>query len=110
MNGLSVNFSYILSDGDKVAVYPTFEAFDISPLIRLRSSPLRINQFVCDAQLGKLARYLRLVGFDALFDNYYQDDEIVNISIDQHRIVLTRDKMLLKDNRISHGYWVTNKP
>jgi uncharacterized protein with PIN domain len=106
VNGESVDFGYRLRNGDRVAVYPVFESFDIAPLVKLRERPLRRTAFVLDVNLGKLARRLRLLGFDALYDNRYRDDEIADISAAQHRIVLTRDRRLLFARRITHGYWV----
>ncbi|MEA1885582.1 MAG: Mut7-C RNAse domain-containing protein [Bacteroidota bacterium] len=109
VNGESVDFSYNLKDGDKVSVYPVFEGLDISPLIRLREKPLREVKFILDAHLGKLAKYLRLCGFDTLFNNHYNDPEIVNIAEKEKRIILTRDREMLKNNRVTHGYWVRSQ-
>lgn len=106
VNGLSVDFSYIVKDHDRISVYPEFESVDISPLIRLRPSPLRNTKFVIDANLGTLARYLRLLGFDCLYRNDYDDQTVARISHEEHRIVLTRDRALLQQKIITHGYFV----
>ncbi|MGD9611789.1 MAG: Mut7-C RNAse domain-containing protein, partial [Kiritimatiellia bacterium] len=106
VNGASVGFDYQLKDGDRVAVYPVFESFDVAPLVKLREKPLRKIAFVVDVNLGRLARLLRLLGFDALFSNAYADDEIVAISEAQGRIVLTRDRRLLYAKAVTHGCWV----
>jgi hypothetical protein len=66
-NGESVDFSYRVKDGDRISVYPQFEAMDISPLVRLRPQPLRDLRFVADAHLGRLAAYLRMAGFDTAY-------------------------------------------
>lgn len=66
VNGTSVDFCYLVQDEDRVSVYPMFESFDITPLSRLRPTPLREPRFVLDAHLGRLAVYLRMCGFDAL--------------------------------------------
>ncbi|HRZ24427.1 MAG TPA: Mut7-C RNAse domain-containing protein, partial [Candidatus Contendobacter sp.] len=71
VNGASVDFSYIVRDGDRISVYPMFEAFDIQMVSRVRPQPLRVIRFVLDVHLGKLARYLRLLGFDTLYRNDY---------------------------------------
>ena len=105
-NGVSVDFSYILQDGDRVSVYPVFEAIDISPVVRLRPAPLREPRFVLDAHLGRLAAYLRLLGFDSLYRNDYKDDELASISVEEKRILLTRDRGLLKRRAVTHGYCV----
>lgn len=111
VNGESVGFDRLLRDGDRVAVYPRFEAFDITPLLRVREWPLRVTRFVADAHLGGLAHLLRMAGFDTLYDNNYQDSEIADIAIREARIVLTRDRELLKMRRLTHGCYVhTLKP
>src|SRR5215469_9384318 len=57
-NGQSVDFSYRVRSGDRISVYPVFASIDISPLERLRPTPLREVRFLLDAHLGKLAAYL----------------------------------------------------
>lgn len=106
VNGVSVGFGYKLQTGDRVAVYPVFEDRAISPIVRLRENALRKTAFVVDVNLGKLARLLRLLGFDTLFDNAYEDKEIVEISVAQKRIILTRDRRLLYARQVTYGYWV----
>jgi uncharacterized protein with PIN domain len=106
VNGESVDFGCLLRDGDRVAVYPKFEAFDVSPLLRVRERVLREIRFVADAHLGGLARLLRMLGFDTLYDNHFRDDEIERIAAAQQRIVLTRDRDLLKRRAITHGCYV----
>ena len=106
LNGESVGFERLLADGDRVAVYPTFETFDVTPLLRLRSQPLRVSRFVADAHLGGLALLLRMMGLDTLYDNAFADDEIERLARADHRIVLTRDRELLKRSGITHGMYV----
>jgi len=106
LNGESVGFDRLLHDGDRVAVYPTFEAFDVTPLLRLREQPLRATCFVADAHLGGLAHLLRMMGFDTRYDNAFADDEIERLSAAEHRIVLTRDRELLKRSGVTHGMYV----
>lgn len=109
VNGLSVDFSYIVQADDQISVYPVFEAFDIADVTRLRPEPLRRNRFVLDTHLGKLARYLRLLGFDTLYNNAWQDEELAEIAAaGDKRILLTRDHGLLKRKLVTHGYFVRN--
>ncbi len=105
-NGRSVDFSYIVRDGDRISVYPMFESLDVKPLLRLRPEPLRNPRFVLDTNLGRLARYLRLLGFDCLYRNDYTDEELARISHEQERILLTRDRPLLQRKIITRGYFV----
>jgi uncharacterized protein with PIN domain/sulfur carrier protein ThiS len=104
VNGQSVDFSYLVRQGDRVAVYPVFESMGISPLLKLRPAPLRVARFVLDGHLGRLAAYLRMLGFDALYRNDYDDLELAQISAEQKRILLTRDRGLLKRSLVTRGY------
>lgn len=105
-NGESVDFDYLVRDGDRIAVYPVFESFDVSHEIKVRPKPLRAVRFVLDVHLGTLARYLRLCGFDTLYRNDYTDEELARISANEGRILLTRDRSLLKRRIVTHGYYV----
>jgi uncharacterized protein with PIN domain len=105
-NGQSVSFSYLVQNGDRIAVYPVFESFDVGGEQRLRPQPLRDPKFVLDVHLGKLAAYLRMLGFDTTYGRSLTDDELAKISASERRILLTRDRGLLKHGAITHGYWV----
>jgi uncharacterized protein len=105
-NGKSVRFDYTLNDGDFIAVYPVFESLDVSPELRLRPKALREPRFVLDVHLGRLAAYLRMLGFDTLYQSCFTDPELVKISAAEHRILLTRDRGVLKHNAVTHGYWL----
>lgn len=106
VDGKSVSFEHPIRGGERVSVYPVFERLDISPLVHLRPQPLRVTKFILDVHLGKLARYLRLFGFDTLYRNDLEDPEIIEISLSQGRIILTRDLGILKTRSVTHGYWV----
>jgi uncharacterized protein len=106
VNGVSIDFSYRLHNFDDVAVYPVFESLDVTNVTRLRPAPLRTIAFICDVHLGRLARALRVLGFDTLYRNDYTDPEIVAIAVTEHRIVLSRDRGLLKHSAVTHGYCV----
>lgn len=86
----------VLEDGDEVEAWPV-QAFATPP------SPAR---FVADAHLGGLARFLRMAGFDTLYDNSFADDEIGHLAASEHRIVLTRDRELLKRRMVQTGCYV----
>lgn len=106
VNGTSVDFSYLVADGDRVSVYPMFESVDMTPELRVRREPLREPKFILDVHLGKLAAYLRMLGFDTFYRNCLADSELARLSREQRRILLTRDRGLLKHNAVTHGYWL----
>ena len=109
VNGKSVGFDYSLQHDDRVSVYPVFETLDISPIVRLREKPLRESKFILDVHLGKLSKLLRMLGFDSSYRNDYSDPEIVNIALKEKRIILTRDRGILKINVVTHGYCIRSK-
>ena len=106
VDGESVGFDHRIAGGERIAVYPAFERLDVSSLTRLRPAPLREPKFIADVHLGKLARYLRLLGFDTVYERDLDDADIVLRSQDEHRIVLTRDRGLLKRKAVTHGHAV----
>jgi uncharacterized protein len=109
VNGEPVDFSHRPTTGDRLAAYPVFETLDIGPINRLRPRPLRQVRFVVDVHLGRLARLLRLLGFDTRWANDLDDATLAAISQAEHRIVLTRDRGLLKRRRVTHGLFVRSE-
>jgi len=105
-NGVSVDFRYRVRDGDRISVYPVFEAFDVQPLLRVRTEPLREPRFIADAHLGGLSRLLRMLGFDTLYDNEFADAQIRRCAAGDGRIILTRDRDLLICRDVTHGCYV----
>jgi uncharacterized protein with PIN domain len=106
INSQPVEMNHPLHENDYVSVYPVFESFDISTLSKIRRRPLRTTTFILDAHLGKLAKYLRMLGFDTLYRNDFGDREIIEIAEKENRIILTRDKLLLRSKKVDHGYYV----
>ena len=106
VDGRSVGWDHRPRAGERVSVYPVFEALDVRPLVRLRPDPLRVTRFVLDTHLGSLARRLRLLGFDCLYATQADDEDLVAISTRERRVLLTRDRFLLRRSAVSHGYLV----
>jgi len=109
VDGLSVRFDRRLRGGERVAVYPEFERFDITPIHRLRPRPLRRPRFVADVHLGTLARYLRLLGFDTRYGNDLDDATLAELTSRERRILLTRDVGLLKRKVVVRGQWLRSR-
>lgn len=106
INGVEATFATRLEEGDRVSVYPVFESLDIGPIARLRPRPLRRPRFILDVHLGRLATYLRLLGFDAEYGNSSSDAELAQRAVAEGRTLLTRDRGLLKRAAITRGYSV----
>ena len=106
VNGSPQDFSYRPAVGDRIAAYPMFEALDIGPTARLRPRPLRDPRFVVDVNLGRLARLLRVLGLDVWWSSDADDPTLADVSQNEQRILLTRDRGLLKRRAITHGLFV----
>jgi len=109
VNGRAAAFDDELQDGDDMSVFPVFESFDISTVAKLREKPLREPAFISDVHLGKLTGYLRMLGFNCLYHNTLEDEEIIRISAAQQRIILTRDKGILKNKSVARGFFVRSE-
>ncbi len=117
VNGESVGFNYVVKEGDHISVYPVFTSQLISEETSLEISPLRHCQpklmhdarFVLDVHLGRLASYLRMLGFDTRYRNDYDDPSLARISVEDDRILLTCDRQLLMRKQVSHGYFVRSR-
>lgn len=101
IDGEATDLGARVRPGDRVAVYPPLPTLGIGGA--RPPSPVR---FALDAHLGKLARLLRLLGFDAVHSNGYRDEELVAVSSREGRVILTRDRELLKRSAVRLGYWV----
>lgn len=104
VNNTIVSFDYLLKHGDKVDVYPLPLQTDNTDAIFPSE-----KRFVLDVHLGKLAKALRMLGFDALYENDYDDRTIARIAEAEQRIVLTRDVGLLKQKAVKFGYWIRSQ-
>jgi uncharacterized protein len=112
-NDRPVGFGHRLGAGERIEVFGLDRRADGRPedaglagrpgLIPTAPSPPR---FVLDGHLGRLARYLRMLGFDTLYDNLAEDPALARISAEQERILLTRDRGLLKRSIVRLGYLV----
>lgn len=107
INGVGVGFDEHLKDQDIVDVYPLESKSSLKEVYQLRGEP---NQtFILDAHLGTLAKYLRMLGFDTLYGNDYDDLEIVQWAEEHKRIALSRDIGLLKRGILTHGYFLRSQ-
>jgi uncharacterized protein with PIN domain len=94
VNGKLMDSANRLHEGDQVTVYPSQSALDGEAC------------FILDNHLGQLATYLRMLGFDCWYRNDYQDDELARVSVEESRVLLTRDRRLLMRKAIRRGYCI----
>lgn len=102
VGGAPVDFTYRTAAGDVIDVY-SHEAHP--PALRLRP-PLGTPRFICDVHLGRLAAYLRMLGYDTQYSNDQDDPELAEIAGAEGRVLLTRDRGLLKRNAVVYGGFV----
>ncbi|HBF42125.1 MAG TPA: twitching motility protein PilT [Desulfobacteraceae bacterium] len=103
VNRKSVGFNYIPLDGDRVSIYPAFESLNIENVTHLRKTPLRITKFIADINLKDIVRYMRAMGLDVYFDPTLSTRQIIEISNQGNRIILTKGRKLLKFKEVTHG-------
>lgn len=106
VDGRSVPFSHQIQGGEKIEVYPDAGDVPAAKIIRLKPRTPAHPQFILDVHLGRLARHLRLLGFDAMYKNDAADEDIVRILRRGKRILLTRDIGLLKNRSVRYGCFV----
>jgi len=103
VNDAPVVFSYLAQPDDVIRVYSAAAALRTGlPLLQPWPAP----RFVSDVHLGRLAEHLRLLGFDTLYRNDYDDPQLAAIACSDMRILLTRDLDLLKRACVVYGYYV----
>ena len=108
VNGESEDFNYVVQDKDRISVYPAFESLDIGKVSKVRPVPLREIKFVLDMHLGKLARLLRMFGFDTLYQKEYSPERILSVSLSEKRIIISKSRKLMKRRAVTHGYCLTS--
>lgn len=95
LNGKNIETNTIVQDGDRIKVREV-------PVQNRAMEP----RFVLDGHLGRLTSHLRMLGLDCLYHNAYEDNQLANISVEEKRILLTRDRLLLMRKVITQGYLV----
>lgn len=103
VGGQPVGFDHLVEGGERVAVYPPFRSLDLAGVPTVAPPPAE-PRFVLDVHLGTLARRLRLLGFDVWYRSDADDEELARVSVEEERILLTRDRGLLMRRAITHGY------
>jgi len=109
VNGVSTGLDTLIEAGDRIAVYPRFSSLDLGDMsdgARIAPRPPGRLRFVADAHLGALARLLRMAGFDTIYDKAIDGDAIEALALDEGRIVLSRDRELLKRRAVEYGAYV----
>ncbi len=109
VNGDPVDLSYVPQHGDMISMYPVFETFDISRVTKVHPRPLRQIRFVLDVHLGKLARNLRMFGFDTVYREDFCAADLLSLSMKESRILLSRNKALVKSPQLTRAHHVRSQ-
>jgi uncharacterized protein with PIN domain len=104
LNGRSVSLDAPVHHGDRVALFPVFETFEIGDVQKIRPHPLRVPRFLLDVHLGKLAAHLRMLGFDAAYSRGAEDEELIRQSLAEDRVLLSRDRALAGNPRLRRSF------
>ena len=102
LDGQPVNFAHVVEKDAMVDVYPVQSL--PTQFEKHRLQICRITRFVADGHLGKLARNLRLLGFDVAYDHQAQDRQLLGVMENENRALLTRDRRLLMHAIVEAGY------
>jgi uncharacterized protein with PIN domain len=106
VDGAPAGFAHRLRAGERVQVYPLDHNLPTRHQKRLRPPLEHPPRFVVDTHLGKLAAYLRMLGYDTAYRNDYDDEQLAHIAHQQRRVLLTRDRGLLKRKIVTYGHCV----
>ena len=102
-DGSPIGWDHRPGPGERIRVAPLQQPVDVRCWSRLHPHPLEQERFVVDVNVGKLARKLRLLGFDAAYHWTWTDEQIADIASREGRIVLTKDVALLKRRKVIWG-------
>jgi uncharacterized protein with PIN domain len=97
-----VGFDHTVAQDADIEVFPVENCHTISTEKHLQISQIR--SFVVDGHLGKLARNLRLLGFDVAYEQKANDRQLLDLMARENRALLTRDRRLLMHGIVQHGY------
>lgn len=105
-DGRPVGFDHLVGNGERIDVHGVDRPPELAHLPGLAPARPAPPRFVVDGHLGRLARYLRMLGFDTLYDPRAADDALAQTAANELRILLTRDRGLLKRSIVAHGHLV----
>lgn len=102
-DGRPIDFSWPVAAGQHFDIFPVVPPWDVTRPTLLRPNPLPTLGFLVDSTGGRLARYLRMAGFDTLYDPAWHDQDILQAMAQEPRLLLSRNLDLLKRKAIEFG-------
>ena len=64
-------------------------------------------KFIADEMLGKLAKWLRICGYDTFYFRHIRDSELLRISVAEKRLLLTRDTLLIRRRGLKNFLFIS---
>jgi len=109
VNGEASGWSRRLQHGDRVSVFPSWRSLGIHSPVPLTPWEQPSGRYLLDVHLGRLARWLRLLGIDTAYSSSFDDDTLAQLCQRERRILLTRDRQLLMRSAVAHGNWMRSQ-
>jgi hypothetical protein len=108
VNGAPAGFDHHVADGDRVEAWPAAEAaiLGLTPAAAPAPEDTAEPRFVADGHLGRLAAYLRMLGFDTWYRTDAADEQLAAVAAAERRILLTRDRGLLRRSIVRRGAYL----
>ncbi|MBM9614834.1 hypothetical protein JWJ90_11115 [Desulfobulbus rhabdoformis] len=107
-NGNAVDFSHRVQDEQHFTLQAIHPPWEIHKTTLLRPAYVGDFRFLVDKNIGKLAGYLRMAGFDTLYDPDWNETDMGERVQEELRIVLTRNLDLLKRKQVVFGHCLRN--
>jgi hypothetical protein len=102
-DGREADFGHLLAPGERVDVFPANPPVDVAVPTLLRPEGYPRGRFLVDVNVNKLATLLRLLGFDAAGADSRPDARVAESAAAEKRVLLSRDKALLRRKNVFHG-------
>lgn len=109
VNSEQAEFGHLINDHDDVSVFPYFHRFDVTNLTKITHPEPQTIRFVVDNHLKNLARDLRMLGLDTIYNESNATSKLIALANSQDRILLTKNRNVLKYNILNYGYYVYAK-
>ena len=106
INGRQIGFDALVVDRDDIEIWPLTPPCDVMTPTVLRPEPLTLITFMVDINVGRLAGLLRMAGFDTRFSSDLTDGDLAETAAEEKRILLTRDRNLLKRKVVAFGHLI----
>lgn len=103
VDDVEIDFNHLIARPCRIDIWPVTIPWSVLEPSVLRPEPLPQIHFLVDANVSKLARLLRMAGFDATTNLHLEDDELAVYAKKERRILLSKDRGLLMRRNVVFG-------